>query len=372
MRFLARAQFTWRLAGVLLRVSFEKQLLPPNRRPVDANMTTSKALVKQAIEFRNPERVPYNFDSNRTPVIAEKYGDDFEWVFSQQDPDFSPRVNRDERYENEFGVVYERLGRAFGEAKEYPLADPASAGTYRLPDFTKPVRFRKMKRIIREQPDKYILGMFPHFLFQQMIDLFGFENFMVALMTARSIIERLADRMMESCLRSVDAFADRGADGMIAIEDLGLQSQLMISPTLWREIYKPRMAEIVQKCHARQMHFLCHTCGGILEVIEDYVELGVDVLQIDQQDNMGIDELARRYAGRICFFCPVDIQTTLPMGTFAQIETKAKHLMKAFGGRGGGFMAKTYPQPEAIDIPEGNTRFMCEVFKRLGGYPLSF
>ncbi len=335
-------------------------------------MTTSKTLVKQAIEFRNPERVPYNFDSNRTPVIVEKYGDDFEWVFSQEDPDFKPRVKRDDCYENEFGVVYERFGKAFGEAKEYPLADPASADSYRLPDFTKPERFLELERIVRDQPDKYILGMFPHFLFLQMIDLFGFENLMIALMTERGIIERLADRMMESCLRAVDAFADRGADGMIAIEDLGLQSHLMISPKLWREIYKPRMAEIIRKCHARKMHFVCHTCGGILGVIEDYIEIGVDVLQIDQQDNMGIDELALRYAGRMCFFCPVDIQTTLPMGTFAQIEASAKHLMRAFGSQGGGFMAKTYPQPEAIDIPEANTKFMCETFKRLGRYPLSF
>ena len=174
---------------------------------------------------------------------------------------------------------------------------------------------------------------------------------------------------MESCLGVVDCFADRGADGIIAIEDLGLQSQLMIDPDLWRAIYKPRMARIVKKCHDRNMHFLCHTCGGILDVIEDYIEIGVDVLQIDQQDNMGIDELARRYAGRICFFCPVDIQTTLPGGSFEQIEAKVKELIKAFGSKGGGFMAKTYPQPEAINIPEANTRFMCEMFRKFGKYP---
>ena len=132
------------------------------------------------------------------------------------------------------------------------------------------------------------------------------------------------------------------------------------------------LAQIVAQTHRRGMHFISHTCGGILDIIEDFIEIGVDVVQIDQQDNMGIDELARRYAGRICFFCPVDIQTTLPVGTWPQIEAKAKHLMKAFGSRGGGFMAKTYPQPEAINIPEANTKFMCEVFKRYGRYPLTF
>ena len=31
-------------------------------------------------------------------------------------------------------------------------------------------------------------------------------------------------------------------------------------------------------------------------------------------------------------------------------------------------MAKTYPQPESIGVPEINNRFMCEVFRKFGTY----
>ena len=31
-------------------------------------------------------------------------------------------------------------------------------------------------------------------------------------------------------------------------------------------------------------------------------------------------------------------------------------------------LAKTYPQPEAINIPEPNTAYMCEMFKKYGNY----
>lgn len=335
-------------------------------------MISNKELVKRAIEFRSPERVPYNFDSNRTPAIEVKYGDDFEWVFSKP-PEPHPSLAMTEmRYETEYGIVYQRFGKTFGEAQEHPLADLTRVDAYQLPDVCHPARFTEMEKIVQEHPDQYILAMFPHFLFQHMLDLFGFENLMIALLTERKIVERVADQLTESCLAVVDRFADRGADGMIAIEDLGLQNQLIISPALWRQVFKPRMAAIVQKCHSRNLHFFSHTCGGILEVIEDFISIGVDVLQIDQQDNMGIDELCRRYAGRMCFFCPVDIQTTLPIGTARQIEDKAKHLMKAFGSHAGGFMAKTYPQPEAIEIPEINTKIMCEAFRKYGRYPFAF
>jgi uroporphyrinogen-III decarboxylase len=229
-----------------------------------------------------------------------------------------------------------------------------------------------MERAVDLNPGKYILGMFPHFLFQQMLDLFGFDNLMVALLRERAAVDTVADRLTESCLHMVDCFADRGADGMIAIEDLGLQHRLMIAPPLWREVYRPRMQAIVRKCHDRGIHFFIHSCGDIREVIEDFISIGVDVLQIDQQENMGIDGLASRYAGRICFFCPVDIQATLPVGPPERIVASAKHLMRAFGSANGGFMAKTYPQPEAISIPEEHTRIMCDAFKTFGSYPLQF
>jgi uroporphyrinogen decarboxylase len=335
-------------------------------------MTTSKELVKQAIEFRHPERVPYNFDSNRTPVIAEKYGEDFVWLFAKKDPDFKPRYNEPKKWETEWGIVYESLNTSHGEPKEFPLADLTKIADFQVPDFTKSVRYLEAEQLIKDNPDKYLMGMFPHFLFQVMIELIGFETFMMSPYDNREMLDLLADKLTESCLKVVDCFADRGVDGIIAIEDLGLQSSMMFHPDLWREIYKPRMAKIVKRCHDRGLHFLIHTCGGIMDVIEDYIEVGTDVLNIDQQDNLGIDELSRRYKGRICFFCPVDIQTTLPVGTLEQIEAKVKHLIKALGTDAGGFMAKTYPQPDSIAIPEASTKFMCECFKKYGKYPLSF
>ena len=53
-------------------------------------MQTGYELVRNAIAFTGPERVPVNFDSNRSPEIETKYGDDLIWVFVGGDPDFVP------------------------------------------------------------------------------------------------------------------------------------------------------------------------------------------------------------------------------------------------------------------------------------------
>ena len=330
-------------------------------------MQSSYERVCRAIEFDGPDRIPYNFDENRTP-LNDLYGDDFIWVFVDPAPDFDPS----DPGENELGVITETLDeRVLGIPKVHPLDDWSKFKDFVLPDYTLASRYVNMERHIAANPGKYVLGMFPHFLFQVLPDILGFENFMLSVYLEREKLEALLDMLTESALVVLHEMADRGVHGIIAIDDMGLQDRLMISPKDWRALIKPRYARVIEEAHARNVHIFSHICGYIPDIIDDLIDVGLDVLQIDQQDNMGIDMLAERFGGRICFFCPVDIQTTLPKpNAFPAIEAKVKHLIRSFGVYNGGFMAKTYPQTEAIHIPEENTAFMCEMFKKYGRYPL--
>ncbi len=326
-------------------------------------------LVRRAIHFNRPARVPYNFDENRTPAIETKYGDDFIWVFAEPSESFEPKRTG----ENEFGVIYETLDTSFGQPKVHPISTPYEIATYPLPDFSEPGRYQRLEKRIADHPDKYALGMFPHFLFQVLFDLMGFENFMLSLYEYPTSLEQLLDKLTESCLVVADQMSARGVHGIIAIEDLGVQDRLFISPQQWRQFFKPRYAAVIRRMHQNGMEFFIHSCGQIFDLIEDFIEIGVNVLQIDQQHHMGIERLAEWYGGRICFFCPADIQRVLTVSDQPeQIEQNVKSLIYHFGRYNGGFIAKTYPQPESIHIPEENNSLMCELFKRYGQYPLSF
>ena len=98
--------------------------------------------------------------------------------------------------------------------------------------------------------------MFPHFLFLQMLDLVGFENLMYEFIDSPDEIEYLIAELTGSCLRVVDCMHDRGVDGMIAIEDLGVQDRLIISPVLWRQIFKPAYRKATSVWYAFLYPFL--------------------------------------------------------------------------------------------------------------------
>lgn len=329
---------------------------------------TSKERVLRAIRFEGPDRVPYNFDSNRVPESEVKYGEDFEWVFASESKHFIPMDAEPNTRQTEWGVVYRTINTQLGEPCRYPLADLSAVRTFKFPDFSETERYEKAREQIRRNPDKYILGMFPNFLFMHLLDLVGFEKLMVSFVEEEDLLEELISKLTEGCWQVVEKFAQIGVNGMIAIEDLGLQKSLFISPQMWRRFFKPSYEKIIRKVHEAGMQFFIHSCGYIFDLIEDFIEIGTDVLQIDQQDNMGIDRLDETYGGRICFFCPCDIQTVLPKGNFAEIEERVKKLIGAFGRYGGGFMAKTYPMPASINITEESTKYMCDMFKKWGKY----
>ena len=88
---------------------------------------------------------------------------------------------------------------------------------------------------------------------------------------------------------------------------------------------------------------------------------------MDQQANMGLENLGRRFGGRLCFWCPVDIQAVMPMAPLAEIRAYARELIDTLGGFNGGFIAKWYPAPAAVGHTPEQIQAMCEEFIVYGG-----
>ncbi len=74
--------------------------------------------------------------------------------------------------------------------------------------------------------------------------------------------------------------------------------------------------------------------------------------------------LGREFGGRIAFFSPVDIQKVMQTGDKALIQAEARRMVELLGGFQGGFIAKDYPQWEAVDVKEEWAQWARDVFMR--------
>ena len=94
------------------------------------------------------------------------------------------------------------------------------------------------------------------------------------------------------------------------------------------------------------------------------IEAGLDVIQLDQQMNMGLDNL-RSYAGKITFWCPVDIQAVMPHGSMEEIKKYCHELFEKLATPHGGFIAQWYGDPKGAGHSQEAIDTMCKEFLTL-------
>jgi hypothetical protein len=111
-----------------------------------------------------------------------------------------------------------------------------------------------------------------------------------------------------------------------------------------------------------------HSCGKMTAIIEDLLGCGIDCLQFDQPRLHGIEELSDRFGGRVAFWCPVDIQTTLQTRQAERIRGEARLLVEKLGGFDGGFIAGYYADNQSIGLGREVQDIACKAFMEYGVY----
>lgn len=322
-----------------------------------------KERVLKALEFKGPDRAPIC----TMHIPTKKFKDFLKTTFTiKTDMFITSYVYKRKKLTKTtsmdvWGAVWKSFGNK-GEVIDSPLKDWSGLDTLKVPNYLtfSSILFVKLTRLIFK--NKFLIGNIPDMIFSLCTYLRGYVQCMEDFYFEKENILKLIDITVNLNLKLIDKYADLGLDAVMGCDDLGLQNSLMISPEMWREIFKPGYAKMIARAHERGMKFILHSCGQIKDIIDDFIEIKLDALQCDQQDNMGIDELNQRFGGKISFFSPVDIQTTLSTNDQEKIYQKARKLVRTLGSHNGGFLGKVYPSPKDIGVTEKSIQTMLKAF----------
>jgi len=323
---------------------------------------TSRERVIRAVKFQGPDRVPYN--------LPEPWGSDFLGAGIGGDPRFKPRVQTDTEWEDEFHCIWRKLpgDKTMGQVVGHPLPDYAQLEDFDWPDYTIPERYENVRRVCANNPEeKFILVSIPFSLIHRLEYLRGHVEAWTDPYEHPEQLRRLLDKLADIAIQAIDRLAELGVDGIISCDDWGLQDRPMLAPATFAEFFKPVYHRVYHHAHQRGLLTFLHSCGHITELLEHFIEAELDVIQQDQQENMGVEELGRRFGGRLCFWCPVDIQQTMIFGSVEDVRAYARQLIDTFGRFNGGFIAQWYASPEAVGHSPEKIQAMAEEFVQYGG-----
>ena len=143
----------------------------------------------------------------------------------------------------------------------------------------------------------------------------GFENAMQDFLLEPDRFGPLMDLIMDFECDLMTMAARHGFHGIHFADDWATQAGMIISPTMWRELFKPRYQRQFAHAHALGLHVWYHCCGNLTDIAADFHEIGVDVLNISQPNVVDLDRVSRALRGRQCFMMPISYQTVSIQGT---------------------------------------------------------
>ena len=207
-----------------------------------------------------------------------------------------------------------------------------------LPDPMEPGTFDFVKQTVEAAGDRYVLGCFWRLFHERFWSIRGMENLMLDYYDAMPQLKKLGSILLEFYFRVIDRFSQCGVDGIFTSDDLGHQTSLMISPSVFRELYFPLYKELIGYVHSKGMHFFLHSCGDNTLIMDDLILAGVDVFHPIQAGCMDYQLTAKQYGGKLSFLYGIDVQHLLPEGTPRQIHDSIVEVAREFRRLNGGLL----------------------------------
>ena len=139
---------------------------------------------------------------------------------------------------------------------------------------------------------------------------------------------------IENCL-------ELGADVIHISDDLGQNGRMLFSPTTFRQVMGPVMAEEAAFVRERSPHLSLHSCGYFDDVIGDLADMGFDCMHPFQESaGMDLVSVKERFGDLVTIYGGLDVRSTLPSGDRDLIRADVERIVPACK-RGGGFILCT-------------------------------
>jgi uroporphyrinogen decarboxylase len=351
--------------------------------------TSSKERVLTAVELKEPDRVPMDFNANPPTLtrlksdlncsdhytLLKKIGSDIIDLRGIVDPIYKGPVPKEQTLENgvkqnywgwrtkieqtatgpeEMFYEFILAGKSLEEIKNHcwPKVD-----WFDFSDFSDKIQKWNEFAVMASGPS---IWQHPSFLR-------GLDTFMADLLLEVETAEFLMDCFTEFYITYFDkmfSVAPGQVDILRIADDIGMQNGLIMSREMLLKFILPRLKKIVDMAHSHDVKVMFHSCGSIIEIIDDIIDVGVDILDPIQVTAKGMDPafLKNKFGNQICMHGAIDTQYLLPQGSPDEISRVVKKMADILGKGGGYILSPSHVLQ--TDVPTENILSLYETGRK--------
>ena len=252
--------------------------------------------------------------------ILECFDIDFRRLFLPKNPAAASTVLDDGTIIDPWGVGYQKAG-LFVNVVQNPLHGVTTARDVEAHDWPKAENLFTTEglaaeaRRMYEETDYALVARNPitYGFLDRACQLMEMSEFMMALALYPDAAAAIIAHLLEIYKGIYGMFLDAVGPYVQMVEigdDLGTNKSLLISPRMYRRFIKPAEQELYALIHAKapQAALFRHTDGAVFDVIPDFLEVGVNVLNPVQTSTAGMDarRLKDAYGAKLTFHGAVE------------------------------------------------------------------
>lgn len=337
---------------------------------------TSKERVRCAIQHKQPDRVPVNFEAMdyvKDKIVKAHHLSGHENIYDMYEVDIrdcSPDYigKKLNQYEENGRVIIETVygckmvqcdsaGETHQVVYEYPFNEDTTVEDILNYNWINPDWFdyESVKRKCDKYKDKAL--QFGHEgPFQLSTFLMNMEILFEKMILEPEVAHTLYNRFVQFELEYYERILIAG-DGQIDIlrphDDYGTQNSLLFSVPMWEEYFEENTKKLTALAHKYGAYYQQHSCGAVRDIIPSLIKCNVDILEpLQKVKGMEIEGLKRDFGDKICFHGGIDTQFVLPHYTPKQVEEETKRYIEVLGEDGGYILMAS--QVFESDVPVEN------------------
>ncbi len=368
-----------------LRLTLDHQ--EPDRVPMDLGSSITGLTKKAYIPLKehlgltdDPPVLVKPLQTVETPEsLLELFEIDTRYVQPHLFPDtLSSSEPAEQQYTDAWGITYQLSSNGY----YYDMVDhPFNEGTlselanYNWPDPSSKDLFAGLEEKARELYETTNYAIIGDPLAPALLEVAGYlrrlDRLLLDTIRNKDFVETLLDNLVEYQKEFFSNYLDSVNEYIQVLmlgDDLGMQDKPMLAPDKYREIVKPRHAELFSFLKKKtDAKIFLHSCGSISPLIDDLIEVGVDIIHPAQPlaNNMDSYYLKKKFGDRMCFWGAIDQQEAMP-SSLEDVEEEVRKRLDALSSGGGYVLAPGHNiQP---DVPPENIVKLFEVGKEYGKY----
>ncbi len=229
--------------------------------------------------------------------------------------------------------------------KHSPLCEPGKTAAYQPPaELLDRSRFSKVNKSC-QATNRFVLAVSEVRPFDRLRQLRGPETALVDLARSTKDIRNLLAMLHDFACKELELWAETDVDGVVFRDDWGTSDELLVTPEMWRTMFRPLYRQYCDILHAKDKFVFFQSNGHILDIFGDLIKTGIDAIH-SQTHLMDIERLAKRYRGRVTFWGEMDPARFRNPGKTEEFRDAVLAVRRALDYGSGGVIAQCLWEPD--------------------------